>query len=525
VPTLYLILVVLWCAVQTWRPLYGYQDFWAHAAVGRWTCEHRAVPDHTLYLWTASQPWVYHHWLSEVVLYGLTRLGEGDALAYVVNGFVLVLVVVPFLLAWDLWARRGRITAWVLLPFVWGVEAAAPRFQARPELFTMLFLALLFRFLAAWSAGPAGVVSRADRLRAAAVVLMFAVWANCHGMVAVGLFLLGVSAACDLAQDRLGHRARVLALLVPLAALAMLATPYGLTYWRAYLPVGGETLARVTEWQPVWKLIPIRPGVVAEAGAVAALALLAWALNPGRRWAHLAWLVVACGLFVSAGRHVWVLVLVSLLVAAANAGALDPAGWWQALRRRFGARAGAPLPLRGLVAGVLTAWLLMQLWACWTDKQQMGPLWPASLAGGAVRFFRDHRTTGHVLNDYENAGFLNWCLDGEPPLFIDCMNAYPDGVTRDYVDMMSVSRRGRELLADDRLDWVVLTTNRVGDSAVRLADYLDSDRHWMRVYAGDDGVIWVRRTPEAERRWEAEMIAVQQTPFAILETYNLEPTW
>ncbi len=41
-PWIYLALLLALVSVLTWRPLYGYCDFWAHAAVGRWTVENQA---------------------------------------------------------------------------------------------------------------------------------------------------------------------------------------------------------------------------------------------------------------------------------------------------------------------------------------------------------------------------------------------------------------------------------------------------------------------------------------------------
>ena len=528
-PHLYLALLLVLCALLVWRPLYGYVDFWVHAAAGRWIYQHGRVPGHSLFLWTADEPWVYHSWLSQLTLYGLTRLASADRLPAVVLGFTVVMVAIPFVLAWGLWGRRGRVSAWVLLPFVLALDISYPRFEPRPELFTMVLLAVELRLLVAWSAGLPQKLSRADMFRAAALVPLFAAWANFHGGVAAGLLLLGVTAACDLVQDRFSPRSRVLALLVPLAALAVLLNPYGLGYWRAFRPLGGETFAHIQEWQPLWRLYPVGRELMAKEAALLALAVLAWATNPARRWSHLGWLVVTAGLFASAVRHSWLLALVSLMVTAANAGRLDPDVLWQALVGRFGRRADGvvpapPRPLRWLAEGGLAVWLCLEIVVQWNALAVFNEFVPSRLAGGAVRFIQDSRLTGHVLNDYENASYLQWRFAGEPALFADALNAYPDQVLDDYVDIMNVDQRGRALLAGDRLDWVLLTTNRPGPSLAPLADYLDRDSHWMRVYAGGDGVIWVRRTPEADRRWQAVTASVDTIRFRALELYNGEPT-
>jgi hypothetical protein len=520
-PGVYLVLLLVWCTLQVWHPLAGYQDFWAHAAVGRWTWQHGGVPRHTLFLWTADEPWVAHSWLAQVAFYALTCLGGEGALPYVVLGFTAVMVAVPFALAWDLWGRCGRLSAWVVLAFFLALDLSHSRFHPRPELFTMVFLAVLLRLLVAWSGRPRQTLTRADWLLAAALVPLFAAWANLHGAVVVGLILVGVTAAGDLVQDRFGRRARVLALVVPLALLATAVNPYGLGYWRAFRPVGGQTFARIQEWQPLWRLSPLPRDAVAEAAALLGLALLAWLTNPSRRWAHLGWLLAAAGLFATAVRNTWVLALVSLMVTAANAGRLDPAALWQRFGR--GAAAAPPPLLRWAVRAGVVAWLCLQIVARWSDLGLSPPLLPDRLTAGAVRFLADDRPAGRAFNDYESAGYFHWHFAGEPALFIDVLNAYPDAVTRDYVDVMRVSERGRALLAGGGFDWVLLTTNRPGPSAAPLAEYLDRDPHWMRVYAGGDGVIWVRHTPEADRRWQALLPAVDPTPFRALEIFNADP--
>src|SRR5690606_7311378 len=75
-PRLYLPLLLLFIAVATWRPLTGSEDFWAHAAVGRWIWQHAAAPQQTLWLWsTPPIEWIAHSWLSQLVYFGVMRTG------------------------------------------------------------------------------------------------------------------------------------------------------------------------------------------------------------------------------------------------------------------------------------------------------------------------------------------------------------------------------------------------------------------------------------------------------------------
>src|SRR5437016_37438 len=114
------------CQVGAWCPLVGTDDFWAHAAVGRWTWQHGEVPHHTLFLWTTSEPWVAHSWLSQVMLYALLALGG----TWLVWAFTVVMVALPFLILWRLWRRFAPVSTVTVVVFGLAINGSALRFQA-----------------------------------------------------------------------------------------------------------------------------------------------------------------------------------------------------------------------------------------------------------------------------------------------------------------------------------------------------------------------------------------------------------
>src|SRR5690606_12034922 len=85
------------------------------------------------------------------------------------------------------------------------------------------------------------------------IYALFVLWANFHGAVAIGLVMLGAMAVMELAQQRLAHRAWKWPLLLGVGVLAICTNPYGLEYWQALRPVGGEMFERIDEWKPFWK--------------------------------------------------------------------------------------------------------------------------------------------------------------------------------------------------------------------------------------------------------------------------------
>lgn len=516
---LYLVLLVALAAVYAWRPLWPNLDFWAHAAVGQWIIENGRAPDHALYLWTSSEPWVAHSWLTQVTFYGLTSTGD-SAYPYVVLTFTAVLVALPFVLAWCLYGRQATQPAWLVVPFGLGIMACHQRYQTRPELFSAVFLACLLTMLARWSACDRNALCQKDVFTGIAIVALIAVWANFHGGVVVGVMVLAATAACDLVQDRASRRARAVAAVAFLGAAAVTANPYGLAYWKALVPIGGGTFAEIREWRPLWR-VPLQPQELVSAGLALVLALAAWALNRDRRWSHLCWLALLAGLYLMAQRNLWLFTIASLMVLAANSAALTPLALWAKVRQL---RPAAPLApptvqplLRWTVRLGVVAWVGLES-LFWAQLLAQGPgMRPVYLEKGIIHFLRENQVGTRLYNDYENSSYLQWRLQGSPPLFIDLLNAYPDQLSEDYLAIRRGTDRCRALLDQYGIDAVVLTVTRPGPSLAPLADLLDRDRQWKRVYTNLDGVIWVRHTPENERRWGGERFRAAKTAFGYLE--------
>ena len=131
---------------------------------------------------------------------------------------------------------------------------------------------------------------------------------------------------------------------------------------------------------------------------------------------------------------------------------------------------------------------------------------PGQVPEQAAQFIRQSNLRGRMFNDYENSSYLQWRLNtplaatgrvpskGRHPLFIDVLHAYPRQVMVDYQDILKASKRGRKLLVERRVDYVVLGTRHRKSG---LARHLNGagKREWAQVYNKADAVIWVQRTP------------------------------
>jgi hypothetical protein len=490
-----LALLAALCAVYTWRPLQGGEDFWAHAAVGRWIWEHHAIPRQTLWLWGAPPVhWIAHSWLSELFFYTLMRIGGA--------GFVLaataLFVALPFVWLWRLWLRRGGSALFAALFFLLAITCAAVRFQPRPELFSYLFLTLLWLHLIRRTENP-GAMKKLSAREVLSLVALFVVWTNCHGGVALGLAMLLLTVFAEALQTRSLQRAAPLLALTALCAAAVNLNPYGVAYWSALAPVGGDMFKLIDEWKSPLAAPALPPLAIALVLFVVFIALLAWIGNRERRWSQLAWLLFLTAFFFMARRNLWPLMLVSTCVAAANAQSLCAARLMPSLAVSRATRRIAQIAIIALLAAWVVSSLAPEALARKRGVLALRAVSP-HVPRGVARYVLEHNPPAPLFNDYLRSGYFHWRFAGRPRLYIDLLNAYDDHLLRDYFDIIARTPRGRTLFEKLKINTVVFGRWNEKSRLAPLAGYLDHSAEWRRAYSGDDGAVWVRRVPATDER-------------------------
>lgn len=546
-PRLYLPLTTLLCLVYAWRPIGGGFDFWAHAAVGRWIANHMEVPRQTLFLWSASSDWVAHSWLSELFFYFLMQTGESLQRgwgAYVVVIFTALIITATFLLLWRLWMRHGQLNILAPVLFALAIWCSAPRFQPRQEIFSALFIVLLLAYLIAWSEERFGEWQSHSRSEdipdsmAFALVPLFLLWVNLHALVLVGLAILAVTVVCDALQDHFDARVRLLAVVAILCVIATCINPYGVNYWSAADQLRpGNMAAFIEEWQsPLYSdaLIPAMWSYVIVEFLLVVAAFGAWRANPYRRWSQAAWLVLMSALFLQQRRHLWLLAIVALAVLAANARYLDTQAMWTWWRKttKQPQLLGVPVGMRAIAqTGVVSC---LVLWIATAALTKQRDLFPPRAVGrdvpeGAVRVIEARNLRGRMFNDYETSSYLQWRLNGplqsgsnqgrvltggQRPLYIDLLNAYPDGpngLMVEYLDAVFKKERAAPILEQRRINYIVLGAHRRKSP---LVQYLMGDGRtlWAHIYRSADADIWVRRKSNENRALKSERTSERRVP-------------
>lgn len=372
--------------------------------------------------------WPNHEWLWQALSYALYSAGGMPLL----TGVGAAIVTGAFALSYRLMVGN-ETTRFVLM--LLGVPLAASVWALRPQIVSLALVATLVTMLA--------------RERYRLLPLLFVLWANVHGAVALGVAILGATALAAIVSARSGdtrarRRAWTLALLTPSCAAATALTPLGTRLWTFI----GESMSRshetlIVEWMPAYPTGLVEIGFWALAAAFVVLLARRW--RTVERWDDVAVIVAAAVMLPLAARAVRNIPPFLLLAAPAASRLLGPRFTLRPSRADGGAAATAESDhprlnlalLGGLsLAGATTiavAWLTSAPLLGWRPISD-----GALLAIGAC--------PGPLYNRYGDGGFVVWFAQ-RTPVFIDSrQDPYPlpfvlDAVAReargDYAELFA----------------------------------------------------------------------------------------
>lgn len=217
-------------------------DLWWHLKAGELIVRDRALPRVDPFSFTApGEPWVVQEWGSEVLLYGLRRaFGLWGIYAY-----RAILIAVVYVLVARLLVRRmgSGMATWALLALA--AFTGSTTWTERPNLLSFLLFVVVL-----------GLLERKDR-RIWWFVPVAALWANLHGMVIIGVGLVGVAAAAEglkvaLRWDGADRSwARRLGIVTAAGFLATFLNPYGPGQLVHAIRLTGIVRDFVSEWASV----------------------------------------------------------------------------------------------------------------------------------------------------------------------------------------------------------------------------------------------------------------------------------
>jgi hypothetical protein len=187
------------------------------------------------YSFTSDVTWINHEWLSELTLGGAYALMGTVGLVVVrllATIATFVIIAVPM-------RRAPRHWSWITGCLV--VLAIAPiAVTVRPQLWTLLFLAVMCRILTATSRSRYWLP------------LLFVFWVNMHGGWIVGFGVLAVWSVIEAFTPATERPPNWLVLGIPAACVAAtLCNPYGWHLWEFLARTVRLSRADIVEWQPI----------------------------------------------------------------------------------------------------------------------------------------------------------------------------------------------------------------------------------------------------------------------------------
>lgn len=490
-------------------------DIWWHLAAGRLIAGGGGIPRSDPFSFTArGTEWIDHEWLFQLIVFSLHRLGGPPALVLAKAAVILAAAVVVYRFVRRETGLPPAAAALIVAPFA---LAGRDRFIVRPELFTLLFSAILLDAL---------FRSRTRRPTVGDlwwIPLLFVAWANIHGgmivgLVLLGLFLLGrlmpwIWRFGDAAPHDAGRnlpRAGAVLVLLAAAGAAGLANPF---FHRVYtVPFQLTSLIesgvfRNLEWiRPPWPDTWLYH-----------LTLLAALLVIGMRLRRPDWVSIFPLLFLVAiswqyVRNIALFGMLAPLLLVRVWGARPRSEDTLTISRVLLGRGPAP-------AGVALVFALLGVFLLTGNHRFASGLGvdPLRVPARAVDFLEERRPAGNIFNAYAFGGYLAWRGWPEGGIFIDGRNEVfaelgrevqrARGDSRQWSTLLERHGIGHALLEyDPRLEQTTLVDPAGGPPRVVLRTSALNHfprAHWALVHFDDTAQVLVRRSADHAELIEA----------------------
>ncbi len=460
-------------------------DLGFHLKGGQWIAQNHQVPTQDTYTFTVSgHDYLDIHWLYQLMLYALFKLGGYSMISLANAGCALLLVFLTHkrlkLTDSPLWMRLVLLTTVLLM-----VEI---RFRARPEILSYILMSLTLLILEMRTKGERNLLFL--------LPFLFVIWANVEGLFAVGWVIVGIYCLASLVQSK--NTDQKLMLYSGMSLAAPLANPNflkGAVYpFTQMLMLRNSNVFKqaIFELQPPWPLDSsffLAPSLYLFVYKVfSLLLLLALVMTFRQRKIHeFLIFLVFFGLSLAALRNIILFMFVCGPLAVSCWKSLK----WEKLRKAqvilFGHSAApwlAALVLVGLCLRVATGAYYVNdrrpdRFGLGLDRDQV----PVK----ACEFLAQNHLDGKILNQLNPGGWLEWLWSGKA--FIDGrLEVMGEDFFRDF---MSTSTPGRLGLLADKYQADILFFNPL--DAMQWTEDLPKMPGWRPVYLDGNTVIYLRR--------------------------------
>jgi hypothetical protein len=384
-------------AAFTLDPKYDH-DTWWHLRVGQLVDVNQSIPVADPFSRMGQEhptQWVAYSWLYEWALYKTHATFDSLGILWART----ILAALSTAAVFALLPSRG----WQILPaaILAGITMM-PLMKERPWHITIIFTAITAGTIASVRGGSS--VSRSRWL-----VLIFAIWANCHVQFVMGWIILAL--ACVF-PGRAGRQSLVI--LTAGCVVATLCNPY---FWRLHVVV----LEYATQTGPLRVVQELAPPDLSSPWLWSGLVLLVWSsfIAVRRRpidWFEVVLIVVALFFLLRMRRDVWFATVASGVVL-----------------RPIDSNTITSLSRWAVASVVVAAFVVVRA----INLAGLGPPHDTSAANEhtypvqAVAFVRERELPGPLFNSFDWGGYLIWALPTHPVSIDGRTNLYgSERVTR-----------------------------------------------------------------------------------------------
>lgn len=446
-------------------------DLWWHLRAGEatWLAGKPVLSD--LFSFTrAGEAWVNHSWLGQVFLFlafqWLGYWGLSLLVALVVTGSFGIL----FLMCKSPLAIRSFV-------IIFGAVVSAPLWTPRPQIFSLLFFALVLKILNEYK--------HKNRKTIWILPPIFLLWSNIHAGFTLGLMLAGAMIIGEAMNRLLGRegdsifswrKMGILSGCLAVCAGVVLLGPNGVNTWLVqFHTIGVEALQKyVTEWaSPDFHDIAQQPFLWLLLASV-----LAFALSEERPdGSHLMVWIWFVSVALMARRNIGVFALVAIP-------ALDRYGWPSAkklanrlpfLRVLLNSGQTGDLAAEGCfshsrvllhkkivnlsLVAILMAVAILKLYVV-AHPLFVNAQLPRFFPSQAVDRLTTLQAKGNLLNEYNWGGYLIW-FSRQTPVYIDGRtDLYGDHVIHRWIDLIQAKGDWEEELKRRDVKYVLLQPDR-----------------------------------------------------------------
>lgn len=491
------VIVLVWGAAVGLGKIRSF-DYWWHLRTGEEIAATGHVPRHDPYSYTKpAARWIDMHWLFQVGLHRLHAAGGHEAVRLAKGLAATGLLAAVAALGG---VRRREPVAGLVVALV--AATGASRFLVRPDLVSFLLLAAVL-----------GLLFRHERRGGWAVlgvVPLQLLWANVHGLFAVGLAVCGMALAAELLRPLLPggpvrprHAARLAAVLA-FSSLASLANPNGLA--GALFPLQQLGMIGGAETRGVLghAIQELRPSLGLGPAALAPPALLALLAGTGlglrRRVSafDVLLLVAFAYLALTARRNLALFAVAVGPVAIRNLGAV----WEERMAGRWQAAFG--LPLLGAVAAagaVLAAGTLSHAWRA--EGGSHPAITPFQYPEAATAWIAREEPSGPLYHRMADGGYLIAKLYPEYRVMVDGRLEVYGAEAFAELDVLEGGTPEAFQRLDQRYRFGTALLHHSFLPDGRLLAWLAGHPDWRLVQLDEVAAVFVREGPGGELPWPA----------------------